>query len=174
MVESSAPAAAKSADLNETRLFGEVPVGDVCQNSTPIGGSVHEVSQEISKLSLRSSSPEDDNDKSSGFGSIMSSIVNIDSEQASGKNDNSNGDFFVPPRKAADFASEVNESEQHQNTNYQPVVIDIENGADGEIVDPAAKQAQQKGKTPSEVYLQKLLIGLLNSFLLVSSNSSRL
>lgn len=112
-----------SADLDETHLFGEVPGKDAS-----VGRFGHEVTHELSKLSLRSSSPDDYNDISSGIGSIVSSIVNIDNDEASGKNDKSNSDLFVALRKTPDTTRDANATEQHQNANQQPVVIDIENG----------------------------------------------
>ncbi|XP_062708130.1 aldehyde dehydrogenase, dimeric NADP-preferring isoform X6 [Aedes albopictus] len=110
-------------ELDETRLFGTVPEALADENDPSLALRLPLLQ---SKLSLRSSSPED-NDKSSGIGSTVSSIATADNNaiQETGDKMNANGDLFVPAR------SPPTEEEGDGGTptkSIQTVVIDIENG----------------------------------------------
>ncbi|XP_055537735.1 aldehyde dehydrogenase, dimeric NADP-preferring isoform X3 [Wyeomyia smithii] len=159
------------AALDETRLFGEVPGSYVNQHATSIGKPAHEVSQGLSRLSLRSSSPEDGNDESSGIGSIVSGIANVDNEQTSGKNDKATSGLFIPLHKITDITSDASLSEQHQNVTHPPVVIDIETWEEKDgIIMSYADVVQQlhttfaSGKTRNVEFREKQLKNLLRMY----------
>lgn len=113
-------------DLDETHLFGMVPEAMIDEHEPSLASTLG-VPLLNSKLSLRSSSPED-NDKSSGIGSTVSSITNADmvQQETHGK---TNGDLFVPARNSRNTTPSMEEvdGEPNESESLQTVVIDIEN-----------------------------------------------
>ncbi|XP_039435478.1 aldehyde dehydrogenase, dimeric NADP-preferring-like isoform X5 [Culex pipiens pallens] len=121
-----------SSSLDETHLFGEVPEAiarevDLTKDGTTLGVPLAQ-----SKLSLRSSSPEE-NDKSSGIGSAMSSILNVELDQQEKTGKPNGGDLFVAVQNSSDETKPNGDvdgdncSGVEQINSLQTVVIDIEN-----------------------------------------------
>lgn len=121
-----------SGSLDETHLFGEVPEAiarevDLTKDGTTLGVPLAQ-----SKLSLRSSSPEE-NDKSSGIGSAMSSILNVELDQQEKTGKPNGGDLFVAVQNSSDETKPNGDvdgdncSAVEQINSLQTVVIDIEN-----------------------------------------------
>uniref|UniRef100_A0A8D8HC75 Aldehyde dehydrogenase family 3 member B1 n=5 Tax=Culex pipiens TaxID=7175 RepID=A0A8D8HC75_CULPI len=121
-----------SGSLDETHLFGEVPEAiarevDLTKDGTTLGVPLAQ-----SKLSLRSSSPEE-NDKSSGIGSAMSSILNVELDQQEKTGKPNGGDLFVVVPNSSDETKPNGDvdgdncSGVEQINSLQTVVIDIEN-----------------------------------------------
>ncbi|XP_065082793.1 aldehyde dehydrogenase family 3 member B1-like isoform X1 [Ochlerotatus camptorhynchus] len=113
-------------ELDETHLFGMVPEAMVDEHEPSLASTLG-IPLLNSKLSLRSSSP-DDNDKSSGIGSTVSSIANAEivQQETSGK---VNGDLFVPARSSRNTTPTMDEvgGDPNESESLKTVVIDIEN-----------------------------------------------
>ncbi|XP_038117574.1 aldehyde dehydrogenase family 3 member B1 isoform X3 [Culex quinquefasciatus] len=121
-----------SGSLDETHLFGEVPEAIAREVGLTKDGTTLDVPLAQSKLSLRSSSPEE-NDKSSGIGSAMSSILNVELDQQEKTGKPNGGDLFVAVQNSSDETKPNGDvdgdncSGVEQINSLQTVVIDIEN-----------------------------------------------
>lgn len=120
-----------SGSLDETHLFGEVPEAIAREVDPNKDGTMLGVPLAQSKLSLRSSSPEE-NDKSSGIGSAMSSILNVELDQQEKTGKSNSGDLFVAVQNSNETKPNGdvdgdNCSGVEQINSLQTVVIDIEN-----------------------------------------------
>ncbi|XP_058830515.1 aldehyde dehydrogenase, dimeric NADP-preferring-like isoform X3 [Topomyia yanbarensis] len=158
--ENNSPQKPNTADLRETHLFGEVP-GLVTSDNNAVNSLAVAVPLAFSK-SLRLSSSEEDNDKSSGIGSTISSIINIDAEQ----NGKTNGDLFVSIRSDIE-----NTFGGNQQDSLQTVVIDIENDEGNHDTTMSYADVVQQlhttfasGKTRNVEFREKQLKNLLRMY----------
>ncbi|XP_058465553.1 aldehyde dehydrogenase, dimeric NADP-preferring-like isoform X1 [Malaya genurostris] len=158
----------KSAEVNDTHLFGEIPGGVATEDN----GSPVKISSPRSKSNLHTE--EIDNDESSGIASTVSSIMNIDTEQGINVNE-TNGDLFTSTRGVIESALSINGTENAsggaQQDSLRTVVIDIESDEDNHGTAMSYADVVQQlhttfasGKTRNVEFREKQLKNLLRMY----------